>query len=31
VIHALMSEQLTLERVFFELTDRSPAAEQVAA
>jgi ABC-2 type transport system ATP-binding protein len=31
VIHALVPEQLTLERVFFELTERAPAREQVAA
>ena len=31
VIHELAPEQLTLERVFFELTERSPAVEQVAA
>lgn len=31
VMHALVPEQLTLERVFFELTERPPAAEAVAA
>ena len=31
VIHSLMPEQLTLERVFFQLTERSPAGDQAAA
>lgn len=31
VIHALVPEQLTLERIFFELTERAPRSEKVAA
>jgi ABC-2 type transport system ATP-binding protein len=31
VIQALVPEQLTLERVFFELTERAPSGEEVAA